>query len=270
MRQWRRRSCRCGDDLAAEHSQLRCDLGCFALLTLGHKLAARPETRSSRLREPVFPRATRGMHAASATRLLPSQELCDTAHKRWTLQAAAIAHRVGEVRVGEASVMIAISSAHRREALEARCCPATCQVDCVLALRAAERGSWPVCWQLAGCVGGCGGRHGAQTYTQWHLVSSQGCATAAAKVASAHRLALSCAPAGPDLENDSAQSFALTGSAGRGEMVGRGSVHFVPFGQCEQTLRVCKATRLPSGRHHVSLAACCGRRPAHGLTMSPL
>jgi len=120
------------------------------------------------------------------------------------------------------------------------------------------------------CRCGCGGRYGAQTYTQWHLVSSQGCATAAAKVASTHRLALSCAPAGPDLKNDSAQSFAVTGSAGRGEMVGRGSVHFVPLGQCEQTLHVCKATRLPLGGLHVALAACCGRRPAHGLTMSPL
>ena len=49
------------------------------------------------------------------------QELCEEAHKRWALKAAAIAHRVGEVRIGEASVIIAMSSAHRHAALEA--CP---------------------------------------------------------------------------------------------------------------------------------------------------
>ncbi|KAK9827678.1 hypothetical protein WJX81_007438 [Elliptochloris bilobata] len=46
-------------------------------------------------------------------------ELCQAAHERWALKAAAIAHRVGEVCIGEASVVIAVSSAHRREALEA-------------------------------------------------------------------------------------------------------------------------------------------------------
>ncbi|PSC68707.1 Molybdopterin synthase catalytic subunit [Micractinium conductrix] len=46
-------------------------------------------------------------------------ELCHQACARWTLCKAAIAHRTGTVLVGEASVVIAFSSAHRREALEA-------------------------------------------------------------------------------------------------------------------------------------------------------
>ena len=53
------------------------------------------------------------------TQTAHSQELCEEAHKRWALKAAAIAHRVGEVRIGEASVIIAVSSAHRQAALEA-------------------------------------------------------------------------------------------------------------------------------------------------------
>jgi molybdopterin synthase catalytic subunit len=39
--------------------------------------------------------------------------------ERWDVRKVAIAHRTGLVPVGEASVIIAVSSAHRREALEA-------------------------------------------------------------------------------------------------------------------------------------------------------
>lgn len=46
-------------------------------------------------------------------------ELCGQACERWQLCGAAIAHRTGVVRVGEASVVIACSSPHRRDALEA-------------------------------------------------------------------------------------------------------------------------------------------------------
>ena len=46
------------------------------------------------------------------------QAICDTAASRWQLQAVAIEHRVGLVAVGEPSVIIAVSSAHRRDALE--------------------------------------------------------------------------------------------------------------------------------------------------------
>lgn len=48
-----------------------------------------------------------------------SQELCREACARWQLCKVAIAHRTGTVLVGEASVVIACSSAHRADALEA-------------------------------------------------------------------------------------------------------------------------------------------------------
>ena len=38
---------------------------------------------------------------------------------RWPLQQVSIVHRLGRVEVGEASVVIAVSSAHRKEAFEA-------------------------------------------------------------------------------------------------------------------------------------------------------
>ncbi|EFN54497.1 hypothetical protein CHLNCDRAFT_17589, partial [Chlorella variabilis] len=46
-------------------------------------------------------------------------ELCQQACGKWQLCRMAVAHRTGTVLVGEASVIIAVSSAHRREALEA-------------------------------------------------------------------------------------------------------------------------------------------------------
>ena len=46
------------------------------------------------------------------------QELCQQACAKWQLCKVAMAHRTGVVLVGEASVVIAVSSAHRREALE--------------------------------------------------------------------------------------------------------------------------------------------------------
>ena len=46
--------------------------------------------------------------------------VCTRMRERWpTLRHVAMAHRVGVVPIGEASVEIAVSSAHRREALEA-------------------------------------------------------------------------------------------------------------------------------------------------------
>jgi molybdopterin synthase catalytic subunit len=46
-------------------------------------------------------------------------ELCRHALRKWELKKIAVAHRTGVVAVGEASVVIAASSPHRREALEA-------------------------------------------------------------------------------------------------------------------------------------------------------
>lgn len=41
------------------------------------------------------------------------------AHQRWSVDRIAIVHRVGKVEIGEASVVIAVSAAHRQEAFEA-------------------------------------------------------------------------------------------------------------------------------------------------------
>ena len=49
------------------------------------------------------------------------QELCQAAHHQWQLHGIAVAHRLGVVNVGEASVVIASSSAHRKDALEVCC-----------------------------------------------------------------------------------------------------------------------------------------------------
>ena len=46
------------------------------------------------------------------------QEVCEAAHRRWQLLALAIVHRTGTVEVGQSSVVVAASSAHRAAALE--------------------------------------------------------------------------------------------------------------------------------------------------------
>lgn len=47
------------------------------------------------------------------------RKIADEAAERWELCDVAIVHRVGVVPVGEASVAIAVSAPHRREAIEA-------------------------------------------------------------------------------------------------------------------------------------------------------
>ncbi len=47
------------------------------------------------------------------------QEISAEAQNRWQLTACNIVHRIGNVPVGEASLAVAISSAHRNEAFEA-------------------------------------------------------------------------------------------------------------------------------------------------------
>mmetsp|Transcript_49943 Transcript_49943/g.92895 ORF Transcript_49943/g.92895 Transcript_49943/m.92895 type:complete len:187 (+) Transcript_49943:67-627(+) len=46
-------------------------------------------------------------------------KICEQMRSRWEIERIAIVHRLGLCPVGEASVVIAVSSAHRREALEA-------------------------------------------------------------------------------------------------------------------------------------------------------
>ncbi len=47
------------------------------------------------------------------------RRIVEEARSRWDLQGVAVAHRTGRLAVGEASVAIVVSAAHRREALEA-------------------------------------------------------------------------------------------------------------------------------------------------------
>ncbi len=46
------------------------------------------------------------------------KELCDRAAKKWTIEKCGIVHRIGEVAIGEASVAVAVSTAHRKDAFE--------------------------------------------------------------------------------------------------------------------------------------------------------
>jgi len=47
------------------------------------------------------------------------EEISDETRERWDVHEVAIVHRIGEVAIGEASVVIAVSSAHREEAFTA-------------------------------------------------------------------------------------------------------------------------------------------------------
>lgn len=47
------------------------------------------------------------------------QELVSEARRRWPLIGCSVVHRIGPVEIGEASVVIAVSSAHRKPAFEA-------------------------------------------------------------------------------------------------------------------------------------------------------
>jgi molybdopterin synthase catalytic subunit len=47
------------------------------------------------------------------------ERVAGEARRRWAVEKIAIVHRTGRVEVGEASVVIAVSSPHRREAFEA-------------------------------------------------------------------------------------------------------------------------------------------------------
>ena len=47
------------------------------------------------------------------------KEILDEAGSRWGLRKKLLVHRLGEVPVGEASIVIAVSAPHRKEAFEA-------------------------------------------------------------------------------------------------------------------------------------------------------
>ena len=47
------------------------------------------------------------------------QRVADEMRERWDLTGVAIYHRLGSLEIGEASLVVAVSSAHRKEAFEA-------------------------------------------------------------------------------------------------------------------------------------------------------
>ena len=47
------------------------------------------------------------------------QDIAEEAWRRWQLEGIAVDHRVGRLEIGEVSVALAVSSAHRAEAFEA-------------------------------------------------------------------------------------------------------------------------------------------------------
>ena len=51
--------------------------------------------------------------------LAEMRKIGDEARQRWPLQAIAMVHRIGVVPIGESSVVIAVSAAHRSAAFEA-------------------------------------------------------------------------------------------------------------------------------------------------------
>jgi molybdopterin synthase catalytic subunit len=51
--------------------------------------------------------------------LAEMRKIGETAQQRWPIRRLAVVHRIGVVPVGEASVVIAVSSAHRAAAFEA-------------------------------------------------------------------------------------------------------------------------------------------------------
>ncbi len=47
------------------------------------------------------------------------QRIVDEIKERWAIEDVAISHRLGRLEIGEASLMVAIASPHRKEAFEA-------------------------------------------------------------------------------------------------------------------------------------------------------
>jgi molybdopterin synthase catalytic subunit len=47
------------------------------------------------------------------------EKICAKASDKWPIRAISIIHRVGRIEIGESSVLIAVSSAHRSDAFEA-------------------------------------------------------------------------------------------------------------------------------------------------------
>lgn len=57
--------------------------------------------------------------AYTAMALEQLRRICNSARAKWELTRIAIVHRIGVVGIGEASVLVAVSSVHRKESLHA-------------------------------------------------------------------------------------------------------------------------------------------------------
>jgi molybdopterin synthase catalytic subunit len=58
-------------------------------------------------------------HAYKPMALKMMHRIADEAKAKWDVKKIAIVHRLGKLEIGETSVVIAVSSAHRKEAFEA-------------------------------------------------------------------------------------------------------------------------------------------------------
>jgi molybdopterin synthase catalytic subunit len=58
-------------------------------------------------------------HAYKPMALKMMHRIADEAKAKWDVKKIAIVHRLGKLEIGEASVVIAVSAAHRKEAFEA-------------------------------------------------------------------------------------------------------------------------------------------------------
>ena len=56
-------------------------------------------------------------HPSMAERKL--REVCDEVRARWPITGIGVLHRIGRLAIGETSLLVAVSAAHRQEAFEA-------------------------------------------------------------------------------------------------------------------------------------------------------
>jgi molybdopterin synthase catalytic subunit len=86
-------------------------------------MMVRPQMTSDQHLLPNFSHAIQADDAVKDqhTETVITQELCTEATTKWDVRKVALAHKIGLCGVSQTSVIIAVSSAHRREALEVQC-----------------------------------------------------------------------------------------------------------------------------------------------------
>ncbi len=78
-------------------------------------------TFDGRVRNHAEGRQVRSLHyeAYEPMALREMEAICREAGRRWPLEGVAVVHRLGTLGIGESSVFVAVSSAHRADAFEA-------------------------------------------------------------------------------------------------------------------------------------------------------